>query len=163
MGMQKNRQGCYSSEIAIYVVYRLTPSPVQISQCFIFLSPLLFLQIFRLKWCERMVPQNWDGSRQTGLSKQKSWKRCRLGTIKKYRDSFGWLRQMVTKLGGACCWSLSNLGQMNRNWRNNRKKNYVRHSRMQKDGTREEVRLLKEPRRENGADLRLMTDEKGWR
>lgn len=41
------------------------------------------------------------------------------------------------------------MGQINRNWRNNREKNYVRHAGMQKDGTREEVRLLKEPRREH--------------
>lgn len=41
------------------------------------------------------------------------------------------------------------MGQMNRNWRNNREKNCVRHARMQKDGTREEVRLLEEPRREH--------------
>lgn len=44
---------------------------------------------------------------------------------------------------------------MNRNWRINKEKNCVRHARMQKDGTREEDRLLKEPR-EHAAGLRLM-------
>lgn len=41
----KQRQGCYSNEIAIYVICVLMPSHIQISQCFLFLGPLWFLQI----------------------------------------------------------------------------------------------------------------------
>lgn len=40
----KQRQGCYSNEIAIYVICGLISSPIQISQCFTFLGPLRFLQ-----------------------------------------------------------------------------------------------------------------------
>lgn len=40
----KQRQDCCSNEIAIYVICRLIPAPIQISQCFIFLGPLQFLQ-----------------------------------------------------------------------------------------------------------------------
>lgn len=43
----KQRQGCYSNEIAIYDICRLIPSPIQISQCFIFLGP--FCELFWLK------------------------------------------------------------------------------------------------------------------
>jgi len=38
------RQAPYSKEIAIYVIRRLIPSPIQISPCFIFLGPLRFPQ-----------------------------------------------------------------------------------------------------------------------
>lgn len=40
----KQRQRRYSNEIAICVICRLIPSPIQTSQCFIFLGPLWFLQ-----------------------------------------------------------------------------------------------------------------------
>lgn len=62
----KQRQGCYSNEIAIYVICRLIPSPIQISQCFIFLGPLQFLQTVLAE----MLEENGDPEQRQIKGKQ---------------------------------------------------------------------------------------------
>lgn len=70
----KQRQGCYSNEIAIYDMCRLIPSSIQISQCSIFLGSLQFLRTVLAE----TVGENGDPEQRqikanrTLLSKQKS-------------------------------------------------------------------------------------------